>query len=192
MPNEAEWATRLPSGCRRVLDARGSRENVGDALPARISEFFSIAFESGAEAQAWPVPERASWNGFFDAILFGDVLEHLEDPSEALTLVRPWLAPEGRVIASMRNFGSAEVIGGLLHGRYDGVPRPGVPAIPRRFFTRRTIVDLFEACDYAIESIESARGGLSAPARALADKLRALPQASDDSDVREFVIIARV
>src|SRR5207247_1161032 len=41
-----------------------------------------------------PLEEVAEeFPGQFDAVLFGDVLEHIKDPSAALDRVRPWLSP---------------------------------------------------------------------------------------------------
>ena len=57
---------------------------------------------------------REDFRGRFDAVLFGDVLEHLEDPADALVRVRPWLAPGGVVVASVPNVGHWSVVDDLL------------------------------------------------------------------------------
>ncbi|MDQ8046421.1 MAG: methyltransferase domain-containing protein [Solirubrobacteraceae bacterium] len=53
-------------------------------------------------------------HGTFDTMIFGDVLEHLLDPEAALTMLLPYLAPEGRVIASIPNVKHWSVVLPLL------------------------------------------------------------------------------
>lgn len=184
----ALWA-KVPAGSPRVLVAGPSFPVPADPSgeTPRAAESFRIVFPSGAEGSAIPVPARSSWDLFFDVIVFPHVLEHLEDPSEALVRVRPWLAPGGRVLASIANAGSAAVVAGLLAGRFEG----GLSGIPRRLFTRKTAEDLFEACDYEVESIDAVPAELSAEESALVEKLRSLPGASSDLAVSAFLVGAR-
>jgi len=185
----AALRARVPAGSRRILVAATSSPSTVELFRGGgiAEEAFAVTFVSGAEERATPLPARDSWDGFFDAILFPRVFEHLEDPSEALVRVRPWLAPEGRVIASIENAGSAAVVGGLLAGRFEG----GLTGIPRRLFTRKTVEDLFEACDYEIASIDAVPAELSADEGALVEKLRSLPGASPDLEASAFLIVAR-
>ena len=43
--------------------------------------------------------------GPFDVVLAGDVLEHVRDPGRVLEQARELLAPGGRLIVSVPNFG---------------------------------------------------------------------------------------
>ena len=161
-----------------ALRAAGVREIVAIVPSAANVESTSGGYDRVVAAPLADV--REPWDEFFDAILFGGVLERLADPSDALARVRPWLRPGGRVIASVSHAGAA-VIGELLEERFT---RPA----PWRFFTRRSVADLFEASGYSVESIE---GIAEAPPPAGLDELAAVAGASADLAVREWVVVAR-
>ena len=198
----ADLVAKIPAGSRRVLDVGCSQGATAPALrSAGVAEIFGIEPDLSDAAKAAQQYDRVvplrldevreAWDGMFDAVLFGDVLEHLEDPSEALVRVRSWLSPRGRLVASVPNFGNWAVIGDLLRGRFDYVPYSTLSGTHVRFFTRRTLVDLFEACGYAIESIDGDPSEPPPAGRALIEKLRSLPEASGDLAVLEFIVVAR-
>lgn len=60
-----------------------------------------------------------SGSGYFDLITFGDVLEHLRDPSRVLSLFARSLSPAGEILACVPNVGHWSVVTGLLQGRFD-------------------------------------------------------------------------
>jgi O-antigen biosynthesis protein len=127
----------------------------------------------------------------FDAVLFGDVLEHLVDPSDALARVRPWLTERGVVIASVPNVGHWSIVSDLLAGRFDYIPYSLLSGTHLRHFTRATVRDLFEACGYAIASIDTVRLPPSPGGAAKLAFLSNWPDASPDLDVAEFLVVAR-
>jgi 2-polyprenyl-3-methyl-5-hydroxy-6-metoxy-1,4-benzoquinol methylase len=135
---------------------------------------------------------REEFPGEFDAILFGDVLEHLIDPSEALARVRPWLSERGVVVASVPNLGHWSIVADLLEGRFDYVPYSILSGTHVRFFTRRTVEELFEACGYRVESTDTVTFDLSPEGSRKLELLKALPGASPDLTAAEFVVVARV
>ncbi|HTR01912.1 MAG TPA: class I SAM-dependent methyltransferase [Thermoanaerobaculia bacterium] len=197
----ADLAALVPEGARAVLDVGCSRGATAAALRAR-----GVAFLAGIEPDAEDAAAAAavydevravalesSGAGFgrtFDAVLFGDVLEHLEDPSDALVRVRAWLAPSGVVVASVPNVGHWSVIDDLIRGRFDYVPYSLLSGTHVRFFTRRTLVDLFEASGYRVRQIDVVRSPAPPGRAASRDRLRALPGSSDDLDVAEFLAVA--
>jgi len=197
-----DLAERLPPGARRVLDVGCSQGASAAALRAAgVTEITGIEPDSGdagvaARAYDRVVVARLSevrepWDGAFDAILFGDVLEHLADPSDALAAVRPWLSPEGRVIASVPNAGNGSVIADLLRGRWDYVPYSTLSGTHLRFFTRRSVAELFEACGYEVESIEGVSFAPTVRVSSVIEKLRSLPASSSDLEFLEFIVVAR-
>lgn len=197
-----DLASKVRAGAARVLDVGCSQGATASALRAAgVREIVGIEPDPGDAAIAARACDRVvcrkleevaeRWERSFDAILFGDVLEHLEDPSDALVRVRPWLAAEGRVIASVPNVANWAVIGGLLEDRFDYVPYSTLSGTHVRFFTRRTAVDLFEACGYAVESIDGIAGDPPPAGRRLLEKLAAIRGASPDLGVLEWVIVAR-
>jgi 2-polyprenyl-3-methyl-5-hydroxy-6-metoxy-1,4-benzoquinol methylase len=79
-------------------------------------------------------------NGPFEAIVYGDVLEHLSDPRAALVALNRTLAPGGTVIVSVPNVAHLWMRLSLLVGRFDYVDRGILDRTHLRFFTRRTFV----------------------------------------------------
>jgi 2-polyprenyl-3-methyl-5-hydroxy-6-metoxy-1,4-benzoquinol methylase len=87
----------------------------------------------------------------FDAILIGDVLEHLVDPWDTLRFVRSLLGPGGVVIASIPNVGAWTVRLGLLAGRFEYTETGLLDRTHLRFFTRRTAHELVRGAGFVVE-----------------------------------------
>jgi 2-polyprenyl-3-methyl-5-hydroxy-6-metoxy-1,4-benzoquinol methylase len=77
--------------------------------------------------------------GLFDAIVCGDVLEHLAEPVAVLRTLVACLAPGGEVIVSVPNVAHLWVRLSLLAGRFDYADRGILDRTHLRFFTRRTL-----------------------------------------------------
>jgi len=86
----------------------------------------------------------------FDWIICGDVLEHLYDPWRVLRLLRDYLKPEGRFLASIPNTQNIWVILHLLDGNWTYMERGLLDATHIRFFTLREIYKLFSGTGYEI------------------------------------------
>jgi 2-polyprenyl-3-methyl-5-hydroxy-6-metoxy-1,4-benzoquinol methylase len=198
----ADLVARIPAGAAAVLDVGCSRGETARLLrEAGVTRVVGIEPDAGDAANAVKLCDRVltvpleevrdEFPGHFDAVLFGDVLEHLRDPAAALARVRPWLSPRGVVVASVPNLGHWSVIGDLLEGRFDYVPYSILSGTHVRHFTRQTLDDLFEAAGYRIESIATV--GFP-PSPAGAEKLKMLasiPGASEDLSTAEFLVTAR-
>jgi SAM-dependent methyltransferase len=78
--------------------------------------------------------------GVFDAIVYGDVLEHLSDPLPVLVALNRSLAAGGRVIVSVPNVAHLWVRLSLLLGRWDYGDHGILDRTHLRFFTRRSFV----------------------------------------------------
>jgi 2-polyprenyl-3-methyl-5-hydroxy-6-metoxy-1,4-benzoquinol methylase len=78
----------------------------------------------------------------FDVLLFGDVLEHMVEPVEALRHSLARLAPDGRVVISLPNIAHGSVRAMLLAGRFDYEDRGILDRTHLRFFTREGIAQL--------------------------------------------------
>jgi len=198
----ADLAARVPAGARAVLDvgcARGAtaaalrkagvarvvgiEPNPSEAEEARLH--CDLVIERPLEQVGQEFPEE------FDAVLFGDVLEHLTDPSDALARVRPWLSERGVVAATVPHVGHWSILADLIEGRFDYIPYSILSGTHIRFFTRRTLIELFEASGFRIDSIEPMRFAPSPAGKQKLERLAALPGASQDLDVVEFLVVAR-
>ena len=197
-----DLVAKLPEGARTVLDVGCSRGATAAALKERgVSRIVGIEPDAGDAAEAALVYDSVlsrpleavaadEFSAEFDGILFGDVLEHLVDPSDALVRVLPWLAPGGVVVASVPNVGNWAVVADLLAGRFDYVPYSILSGTHVRHFTRRTIGDLFEASGFAVRSVDTVSLPLSPVDAARLARLSEWPGASEDLGVAEFVVVA--
>jgi len=80
--------------------------------------------------------------GRFDAIVFGDVLEHLRNPREVLQKVHALLTPGGKVLMSLPNVANIWVRLNLLFGNFN-YSRVGIlDESHLRFFTLQTMKQL--------------------------------------------------
>ena len=198
----ADLVSRIPAGATSALDVGCSRGETARLLrKAGVTRVVGIEPDAGDAADAAKLCDRVltvpledvreEFSGQFDAVLFGDVLEHLIDPAAALARVRPWLSPRGVVVASVPNLGHWSVIGDLLEGRFDYVPYSILSGTHVRHFTRQTLGDLFEASGYRIETIETVTFPTSPEGAARLKRLSSIPGASEDLSTAEFLITAR-
>ncbi len=86
----------------------------------------------------------------FDVVLFADVLEHLKEPGDVLRRVRPFVAENGVVIASIPNIAHGSVRLALLGGEFRYRDWGLLDDTHLRFFTRASIQDLFEETGYVV------------------------------------------
>ena len=89
--------------------------------------------------------------GPFDAIVYGDVLEHLVDPLSVLVELDRALVPDGFVIISVPNIAHLYIRLLLLLGRFDYVDRGILDHTHLRFFTERSLRALITDAGLAIE-----------------------------------------
>jgi 2-polyprenyl-3-methyl-5-hydroxy-6-metoxy-1,4-benzoquinol methylase len=198
----ADLAAKVPAGARAVLDVGCSRGATAAVLKERgVGTVVGIEPDADDAAEASKVCDRVlpctledageEFPGAFDAVLFGDVLEHLTDPSAALARVAPWLTPGGVVVASVPNVGHWSIVSDLLVGRFDYVPYSLLSGTHVRFFTRSTLTDLLEATGYAVLEIDGVSVPPSPKGDAALAALARLPGASPDLAIVEFLVVAR-
>ncbi len=88
--------------------------------------------------------------GSIDVVFFPDVLEHLYDPWNLLRRVKPFLAPDAQVLASIPNVRNLWLLGELFKGRWDYVEEGLLDVTHIRFFTRKSVEELFVQTGYRI------------------------------------------
>jgi 2-polyprenyl-3-methyl-5-hydroxy-6-metoxy-1,4-benzoquinol methylase len=88
----------------------------------------------------------------FDVVMFGDVLEHLVDPKNALEKARGVLSDVGYVVASIPNVAHSSVRLMLLDGKFGYTEKGLLDYTHLRFFTREGMHQLFESAGYEITS----------------------------------------
>lgn len=92
-------------------------------------------------------------SGPFDAIVYGDILEHLSDPLAALIALNRSAAPRATVIVSLPNVAHVWVRLSLLVGRFNYVSRGILDRTHLRFFTRRTMLELMGRAGLTVEEL---------------------------------------
>jgi len=94
-------------------------------------------------------------NGYFDVIVFNDILEHLVNPFYLLDNVRYKLTSEGVVVCSIPNVRYWNNLWNLLwEGDWTYTDMGILDITHLRFFTYKTIIKMFEDLGYEILNIE--------------------------------------
>lgn len=97
----------------------------------------------------------------FDVITIADVLEHLRDPAAVLQKLKPFVASDGYIVASIPNVVHAGLILDMAKGRFDYNPFGLLDDTHLRFFTLKSVCSLFENCGFHISNIERAKKRVS-------------------------------
>ena len=84
----------------------------------------------------------------FDLITFGDVLEHLVEPSRTLECASILLNPGGRILISLPNIAHWTLRGKLLAGLFEYQAGGILDITHLRFFTLRTAVEMIRQAGY--------------------------------------------
>ncbi|RZL62468.1 MAG: class I SAM-dependent methyltransferase [Pedobacter sp.] len=163
----AELLKFIPKTIRKVLDVGCASGNFGKMLKeiygckvwgiepdttsaeiarTKIDTVFNTTFDENIQI---------SNDEKFDCIFFNDVLEHLQQPNEALKLASKYLNESGCIIASIPNIRYYPVILSLL--RYKDFKYLDAGVMDKthlRFFTKKSMIRLFEECDLKVQNIE--------------------------------------
>lgn len=127
--------------------------------------------------------DRPDWDGTFDYVIAGDIIEHLRDPWAAVRHFARLLKPGGAILASVPNILFCEQIYDLMQGRWDYADAGILDRTHLRFFTKQTTRELFEGSGLVVRDMRS-NCSLVEPERlqGLARDLMALPWAHVTED----------
>lgn len=166
--SRAEMLEFLPQGSNKILDVGCGTGAFGKAikLANANAEVWGTDIHQAAITQATATLDKAIRvnpesnfetlpDGYFDVVFFNDVLEHMIDPYAKLAHIKSKLSPKGCVVASIPNIRFFRVLSDLLFKgdfRYqdDGV----MDRTHLRFFTRKSIVRMFEDAGFKIQQIK--------------------------------------
>jgi 2-polyprenyl-3-methyl-5-hydroxy-6-metoxy-1,4-benzoquinol methylase len=131
----------------------------------------------------------------FDVIVAADVLEHLRDPLHVLRSLRPLLAENGYLVASIPNVAHGSVRLALLEGRFPYQERGLLDRTHLRFFTRESIGQLLEDAGFLISDMVRHELILAASEVPFEDsgataELRAALDSDPDATTYQFVVKA--
>ncbi len=161
-----EMLKYIPQTARYLLDVGCSSGKFGDYVKKnRHCEVWGIEPDKKAAEKAGLVLDKVLNTVFdeginlldqkFDCILFNDVLEHLVNPFEALTLCQKYLSEKGVVVASIPNIRFFDAMHHILVKKDFHYTGAGIfDKTHVRFFTKKSIERMFSEAGYTIQTIE--------------------------------------
>jgi 2-polyprenyl-3-methyl-5-hydroxy-6-metoxy-1,4-benzoquinol methylase len=165
-----EMLAYVPASARRVLDVGCGEGLFGASLKARGAEVWGIELAGpAAEAAAGRLDRVLAADvgaamadlprAHFDCVVFNDVLEHLVDPYAVLAQARSLLAPEGVVVCSIPNVRHYRNLWNLMiHKQWRYEDHGVLDRTHLRFFTERSIVEMFDELGFEILRMQGING----------------------------------
>jgi 2-polyprenyl-3-methyl-5-hydroxy-6-metoxy-1,4-benzoquinol methylase len=189
----------VPDDARVVVDVGCSRGGFGTALrrTGRPLEIWGIDSDPTIGNEASPRYDHFllgyypdvldGLNVQFDCVVFNDVLEHMADPWVVLRKTKTHLTPIGTVVASIPNVRYLPVVARLLlKGDFTYADSGVMDRTHLRFFTKKTMRDLFESCGYEVTAMKGV-----VPWREKRWLAAIAPPSLKDAVYRQFVVAAR-
>ncbi len=96
-------------------------------------------------------------NQMFDVALFGDVIEHLNEPKTILETVRGLLREDGFIVVSVPNIAYWSVRLELLEGNFDYQPTGILDETHLRHYTLKSLRNLLNQSGYEIVDLDATR-----------------------------------
>jgi trans-aconitate methyltransferase len=156
----------VPLDAERILDVGCAAGRFGALLKTRMPSpvVHGVEPNPAAAAQAGEVLDRVHTGAFsegairelgagepYDCIVFNDVLEHMEEPAEAIRLAHEALRTGGTVVASIPNIRNWATIHGIVRqGRFEYQDQGVLDRTHLRFFCRRDMELLLERASFQV------------------------------------------
>jgi len=149
----------LEVGCREAFFSKSLQESFDikeswgvepDDIVKEVAEKNLTNFIIGFYSKELDLPKN-----HFDLVIFNDVLEHIYDPWEVLKFTKTILKKDGIIVASIPNIRHKSVLKNLLFKDDFTYERAGILDVTHiRFFTKSTMVKLFQESGFTVENIE--------------------------------------
>lgn len=187
----------LEVGCAcggNLLQLRAQRPDV-ELCGVELSEASAAVARQFAQIHAIDIEtlHQPAWEGKFDAVILGDLLEHLRDPWQTLRRIHRVLRPGGRVIISVPNVMHISNLGRLLrHGDWHYASSGILDRTHLRFFTRKTAAELVAQAGCRVIAVEPrifAQKPQWAPLRAQILPLLGPDVAPENLDALQWVVV---
>jgi len=137
---KARWPAARTTGLERMPAAARAGRAAGHAdewVEADVLDAAAADFEPGR----------------FDVVILSHVLEHFADPAAVLARVRPWLAPNARLLVALPNMRHLSVLLPLLlRGEFRYEASGILDRTHLRFFTRRSAERFFAEAGFVVEA----------------------------------------
>jgi O-antigen biosynthesis protein len=205
-----ELRALVPADARLVLDVGCGRGGLGAALKADHPELRVYGIEYVPEVAAVAAGRLddviaadldvleslpAHWEPF-DAVICGDVLEHLRDPARVMSILREGLAQDAILIASIPNIKHWSVVHPLLvQDRFTYEDCGLLDRTHVHFFTLEEIDAMFTACGFAVQYLTNVCHPMPPALAPLLDAAVALGAERAETEARlnayQYVLVAR-
>lgn len=162
LPEANEDIFRLVKDGSNVLDVGCASGKLAERLKKEKKCFVAgIESDSGLAGQAQlkcdkvikasvsEIKELPFAKGFFDCIIFADILEHIVNPDEVLINLKDYLSDNGYILLSVPNIANWEIRLKLLFGNFT-YGHPLIDGGHLRFFTLASIRKLLRYCGYRV------------------------------------------
>lgn len=171
----SEIADLVPSGSK-VLDVGCNTGKLAQALKRKNCEvtgidlddkLLRIARKHCSKTIRADIEDRARLKASlkrtkFDAIILGDVVEHLKRPDEMLVALKPYLKDNGVITCSTPNSAFIWMRVRFLLGNFNYTKSGGLMDVDHlRFFSFATARELFESCGYEVILIKPSSHGIT-------------------------------
>lgn len=155
----------LPRDCKRLLDVGCGAGAFGELIKQShdvevwgVEAAPSVAATASTRLDRVIVgdfgPQNGLPHGVFDCIVFNDVLEHMLEPEQALRYAKSLLSHNGCIVASIPNIRYLPVLWHLAaRGEWNYADCGVWDRTHVRFFTKSSIVALFENEGYTVRSV---------------------------------------
>lgn len=155
-------------------------ETVGEIAKTKLDNVLIGSFDQVSD----DLPQE-----YFDCIFFNDVLEHMPYPEDCLKKIRANIHPNGTIIASIPNMRHIEVLRELLFQKDWRYKDSGIlDRTHLRFFTKKSIIRMFENCGYRVDRIKGINGVSPYCLTSLLNKV--LLNSLDDIKYKQFLVVA--
>jgi len=160
-----EFLSLVPLNARKILDVGCGSGGLGAVLRKKGIDVIGIENSEGlyreaseklkqvflADIEKFQIPFS---KGYFDCIIYGDVVEHLIDPLTVLKNHKEYLSDNGYVIASVPNVRYYKLIARLVFsGSWDYMDKGILDKSHLRFFALINLKELFIEAGYEITDI---------------------------------------
>lgn len=191
----------IPQGIKRTLDVgcaagvfstklkeKRNPETWGIEMEKEAAEIAKLKLDKVLIGSFEEVSEELPQK-YFDCIFFNDVLEHMPYPETCLKKIKTNIHQDGRIIASIPNMRYIEVLKELLFQRDWRYKDSGIlDRTHLRFFTKKSIIRMFEDCGYKVDQIKGINGVSPYCLTSLLNKI--LFNSLDDIKYKQFLVVA--
>ncbi|WP_131781570.1 class I SAM-dependent methyltransferase [Legionella gresilensis] len=137
---------------KEQLNCRVFAVELNTQAAADAKQFCEKIFVGNIEEYQW----RVEFNELkFDYIIFADVLEHLYNPWQVLSEVKPFLKNDGRILVSIPNIANNAIIMNLINDKFEYRPTGLLDDTHIRFFTKSSIDNMIKTSGYKAIDIDA-------------------------------------